>query len=62
MNSKYDGYPLSFNIYTAIEFLEDELSGAEEDRGHDTRTTELIRLLEHLAACEEAKPLNRPLG
>ena len=48
--SLHDGYPLFFSIDTAIETLEDQLSGAEEDKGRDTRTTELIRLLEHLRA------------
>ena len=48
--SANDGYPLFFNTGTAIEVLEDLLGGGEEDRGHDTRITEVIRLLEHLQA------------
>lgn len=47
--SRHDGYPL-IDIEDAIEMLQDEISGATEDRGRDTRISEVIRLLEHLKA------------
>ncbi|MDQ3562713.1 MAG: hypothetical protein M3436_00760 [Pseudomonadota bacterium] len=56
MNSRHDGYPV-FEIEDAIEALEDTLSGADEDREHDSRISGVIRLLLHLKA--EGAGLNK---
>lgn len=49
MNSNHDGYPVC-DIDDAIEVLEDEIGGGDEDRGRDTRISGVIRLLRHLKA------------